>query len=299
MIDVNYSCRSCCLTWECYPTAQRDCYPAGSRTGRARGSGRPRPSCCPGCSRSRRARRGSERTRRGSCGNVRELARRVSHGRLQARLPECLAACEEKAARHEASPFLDASLKRAELADRDARVFGSKTLEKLLGGAVRFGLKPRHDARPDLFERVLSRTPVPCGLRCLTMSGAGVPFAPSGSEALEEEIEIGISTGKHVDDLSSSQSGQVVLHGANFVEQTQGVERREDCAQAVLHRVRDGLRGEQSRARRRRRVIALPDPRPVSRLGRELERRLTFAIVDPPRWYRFGNKRDEATAGAR
>ena len=26
---------------------------------------------------------------------------------------------------------------------------------------------------------------------------------------------------------------------------------------------------------------------------------LTFAIVDPPRWHRFGSKRDEATAGVR
>ncbi len=65
-MDDNYFCRSCCLIYECYPTAQRDCYRASSHTRRAWSCRRMRPVLLSRCSGSRRARLGSEPTRRGS-----------------------------------------------------------------------------------------------------------------------------------------------------------------------------------------------------------------------------------------
>ena len=115
---------------------------------------------------------------------------------------------------------------------------------------VREILRLRHDCVRPLREIAVSCAVGPASVR----QALARPF--------QETFEIGISMWEHVDDLSSGQSGQVVLHSANLVEQPQGVERREHCAQAVPNGVRDGLRRKQSRARCRWCMIPLSDSAP-------------------------------------
>jgi hypothetical protein len=77
-----------------------------------------------------------------------------------------------------------------------------------------------------------------------------------------------------VDDFSGSQTSDVVLHGADLIEQAQWIEREHNRAQSLLHELRNRLRSQQAGARRLGRMVAFPDPRTDAFLFGQFERRL-------------------------
>src|SRR6266545_6579336 len=79
---------------------------------------------------------------------------------------------------------------------------------------------------------------------------------------------------EHMHDFAGREPGEVVLDGANLVEEPERIERGEHGSKPILHRLRDRRRREQTRTWRLRRVIPLAHARADALLLRELERRL-------------------------
>src|ERR1019366_9694881 len=77
---------------------------------------------------------------------------------------------EDKAASGQLPPLFDSSLKGSEMCSSECRwrLF-SKTLEKFLRRAIRFGLEPCDDPRPDGLEWIWTRSPIARGFWILAM----------------------------------------------------------------------------------------------------------------------------------
>jgi hypothetical protein len=76
------------------------------------------------------------------------------------------------------------------------------------------------------------------------MGGADFSFSPRMRQALQKAIEIRIPVRQHVDAFARGESGEMMLNGSNFIEQTQWIQRAEDGPQAIFHRFRYGGRGQ-------------------------------------------------------
>ena len=137
-----------------------------------------------------------------------------------------------------------------------------KALKEFLGGSVGFGLEPRDDARPHRLERIGSRSPVALGLRSRSVRRPHLSVLPRGREAAQEAVEVGIAMWEDMQHLASRQPGEVLLDGANLVEEPQRVEGRKDGEQSLLHALVDARRSQQPCARRLGWVVALAHARP-------------------------------------
>lgn len=100
-----------------------------------------------------------------------------------------------------------------------------QTLEKLFRSAIRLRLEPCHDSRPRGLEGVCSRPPVAGGLLGSTMSRAHLASTPGHSQALQKDLEVGISMRERAGRVSSRKRGEVVLHRPNLVEEAERIQR--------------------------------------------------------------------------
>lgn len=69
-----------------------------------------------------------------------------------------------------------------------------------------------------------------------------VAIVPPGlGEALQEAIEIRIAMRQNVDRFARGQAGEVMLYGSDLVEPSKWVERGQNGAEPVLHRLVDAV----------------------------------------------------------
>lgn len=65
------------------------------------------------------------------------------------------------------------------------------------------------------------------------MRGPDLAVPPRMRQTLQKAIEVRIAVRQHVDVLAGREGGEMLLHGANLVEEAQRIERAEDRAQGV------------------------------------------------------------------
>jgi hypothetical protein len=65
-------------------------------------------------------------------------------------------------------------------------------------------------------------------------------LVPRSAESLQKRIQVGVAVGNDMQDLSRSKARELVLGGADFIQEPQRVEARRDGAQALLHVLRNG-----------------------------------------------------------
>ena len=106
---------------------------------------------------------------------------------------------------------------------------------------------------------IRARAPVARRLGSFAMRGADLAVSPRVRQTLQKAIEIRIAMREHVDALARGEPGEMMLNRSNFIEEPQRIQRAEDGAQPILHRVGDRRRRQQSRTGRLRRVVPLAD----------------------------------------
>ena len=142
-------------------------------------------------------------------------------------------------------PLHDSSLQRSQLTGGEITgALATESLEEFFGCPIGFGLEPGHHARPRRLEGILARPPVSRWLGSGTVGGADLPVSPRIRQTLQEAIEISIPVRQRVDAFARGESGEMMLNGSNFIEQTQWIQRSEDGPQSIFHRIRDGGRGQ-------------------------------------------------------
>jgi hypothetical protein len=142
---------------------------------------------------------------------------------------------EHEVASSRPPPDLEPPLQCSKLSVRKlAWVLGLKTEEELDAGSIGLVAEPPQDARPHGLERVLPRAPVALCLRLRSMRRAHLAVVPRGGEALQELVELTVTSGHDVKDLTSGESCELMLHAADLVEESERVEIRRDGAKSIL-----------------------------------------------------------------
>ena len=102
-------------------------------------------------------------------------------------------------------------------------VRGLQPLEQLPRGAIRFHLQPSSKVWPNGLEGVFASPPISSWSRLRAMRGSNLAIPPRAREVLEKLVKVGITVGKHMQRLASSESCQMVLHRPDLGEEPERV----------------------------------------------------------------------------
>ena len=165
-------------------------------------------------------------------------------------------------------PVADAALQGPKLAGEEHPGLFPATVEELLRGPMRLGLQ--HAIRGQLVSNGSCRASVVLWRARWVGRTSPARHAPGS----QEPVEVGVTFRGWTVPATRWLDGNLV--------QRERVHRTEHRAQPVLRRNGNRVRRQQARARRLRRMVALPNTAAVARLLRQLERRLEDGTGAPP-----------------
>ena len=115
--------------------------------------------------------------------------------------------CEHQLARGGAAPFLDPTLKGAQLAIREsAGELILEACEEFLADTVGLGLEPRAHARPDRHERIRTGPPIAGGAGRAAVGRADFAVLPRRGQALEKTLEASLVAHRDVGRLPADSA---------------------------------------------------------------------------------------------
>ena len=130
-------------------------------------------------------------------------------------------------------------------------------------------------------QDALPRSPVALGFRLAFVCRAHLAVPPGRLEGGKEPIEIRIAMWRSMICLAGGQCRDVALHIADLVEQSKGIQRRENSAEFLFRGLVDMLGGQESGGRSCRRAVGLANACAYPLLLDELERRLEEVHEQP------------------